>query len=685
MHFVYWKKGYPGDVKKAISTDEMADKLKDDNDNALDQKALLQARLLDMFMMDWDRHEDQWRWAAADNGNGKTYYPLPRDRDQPFFVSSGLLPFIARKPWISPQVQGFRSKAINIKTYNFNAKNIDRAFLAELNKEDWKKAVDEFLPLMTDELIERALQLQPPAIRALPRNQEIIKKLKERRKYFAGEMMEYYGFISKIVNVTASDKKELLDITRNDDGSVLVRVFKITKEGEQSRKMYERKFDPGDTKEIRLYAMGGDDKFITHGDGNKIKVRMIGGSGNDVFESEASSPAGKTLAYDLDTEQNQFTGNNNIRHKLSGDPAVNKYERLYYVYDQNIPFVSVNYNPDDGLFVGISLKLVRQGFRKKPFKTLHHFAANHALATKAYNFSWNAEFIDLVGKKTDLLFNADIKAPNTTTNFFGYGNGSVYDKTQAGKFRFYRARYEMGDISLLIRKNFGKTLNISFGPAFQFFSLDTDDNQNRFIVNTGSNGLDPNTLFKNQSFAGGLVAVNIDNRNNKALPSRGINWQTSLKMLNGLNDASRSVTQLRSDMSIYMSFSKQAGFVLATRFGAGHNFGNFEFFQAQYLGGKDNLRGYRNYRFAGRSMAYNNTEIRIKLADFRTYLFPGSIGMLLFHDIGRIWSENDPVHKWKNGYGGGLWFAPMRKLVITACYTVSKEDKLPLINFGWQF
>ncbi len=431
--------------------------------------------------------------------------------------------------------------------------------------------------------------------------------------------------------------------------------------------------------------MGGDDKFVTHGEGGRIRIRMIGGSGNDVFESNASSPAGKNLAYDLTTEQNQVSGNNNIRSKFSADPGVNKYERLYYAYDQNIPFVSVNYNPDDGLFLGVSLKLIRHGFRKKPFKTVHQFAVNHALATKAYNFKWNAQFIDALGKKTDLVFDADIKAPHATSNFFGYGNGSVYDKTQTGKFRFYRARFRAGDISLAARKNFGTSSSISIGPAFQFFALDDDDNAGRFITNTGSNGLDPATLFSKQSFAGGILSVAIDNRNNKALPSRGVNWQTSVRALKGLTDASKSVTQLRSDMSLFISFSQRAGFVLATRFGGGHNFGNFEFFQAQYLGGTDNLRGYRKYRFAGHSMAYNNTEIRVKLGEFRTYLFPGSIGMLLFHDIGRVWAKNDPVNKWKSGYGGGIWLAPLKKFVITASYTASKEDKLPLISLGWQF
>ncbi|MBK5271235.1 MAG: hypothetical protein JJE22_09495, partial [Bacteroidia bacterium] len=325
---------------KAYSTDEVADKLKDDNDNTVDQKAFLQARLLDMFVMDFDRHEDQWIWGAHDNGKEKSFYAMPRDRDQVFFISKGLLPSIARKPWLGPQVQGFRAKAININTYNFNAKSMDRAFLNEINQEDWKKMVDAFLAKMTDSLIEKALHRQPKEIEELPRNQEIIQKLKDRRKYYAEEMMEYYQFISKIVNVTGSDKKELFEITRNEDGSVLLQVYKITKEGEQSKKMYERKFDPKITKEIRLYGMGGDDKFVTQGKGNEIKIRMIGGIGNDVFESDASSSAGKNIVYDLNTEENRFTGNTQMRHKLSDDPAVNKYERLYYKYNLNIPFIS---------------------------------------------------------------------------------------------------------------------------------------------------------------------------------------------------------------------------------------------------------------------------------------------------------------------------------------------------------
>ncbi len=55
------------------------------------QEAVLRARLLDMLIADWDRHFDQWRWATRDTGQGKLYIPIPRDRDQAFFYSDGLI------------------------------------------------------------------------------------------------------------------------------------------------------------------------------------------------------------------------------------------------------------------------------------------------------------------------------------------------------------------------------------------------------------------------------------------------------------------------------------------------------------------------------------------------------------------------------------------------------------------
>ena len=116
----FFEERVPDTVKKAYDTDEVVDKLKDDNDNSVDQQAMLRARLLDMFIMDLDRHERQWNWGAYDNEKGKTFYPIPKDRDQAFYISQGLMPFLARRPWIAPQLEGFKARATNINRFNFD-------------------------------------------------------------------------------------------------------------------------------------------------------------------------------------------------------------------------------------------------------------------------------------------------------------------------------------------------------------------------------------------------------------------------------------------------------------------------------------------------------------------------------------------------------------------------------------
>lgn len=671
----------PEGIDKDYDTEEVMEKLKDDNDNGVDQLALLKIRILDMFIMDFDRHEGQWTWAAVDNGKGKTFFPIAKDRDQAFYINQGVIPGIAKMPWLVPQVEGLKAKSNNIDRFNFAARNFDRFFLNELSEADWKKAVDEFISKMTDQVIENAINQQPREIRHIS-GDKIIEILKARRNYLADEVMQYYRFLAKTVSITGSDKKELFELSNSGNTSTLV-VYKITKEGEQSIKMYERTFSNDQTKEIRLYGFGGDDKFVVKGGDGNIKVRMIGGQGEDEFQNTVSGKA--AIIYDTAAENNKITGS--FRNKISNDTIVNKYDFLGFKYNQTIPFISGTYNSDDGLFLGFSLKFIRHGFRKEPYKTMHSFAINHAFSTKAWNIKWGSEFIGVLGKKTDILFNANLNSPSTTTNFFGYGNSSVYDKSNANpeskKFRYYRARYSRGDIGLIIRKNFSPKVNLLIGPAFQYYRLEKDENFSRYITTAPANGLDPSTLYSRQLYLGGYFAFNVDTRNNRVLPTKGITWNTTFRVLNGLNDNSYDFSQLRSDFAFNLRLGKMT--VLASRFGAGHNFGDFEFYQAQYLGALDNLRGYRKYRFAGESMAYNNTELRIGFGQFTSYLFPSGIGMIVFHDIGRVWADNDPSNKWHSGYGGGLWIAPMKQFVITAMFTASKESKLPLIGFGWQF
>jgi hypothetical protein len=676
----YFEHKMPDSVSKDFDTEEVVAKLKDDNDNEVNQYALLKARILDMFIMDFDRHEGQWTWGAIDKDKGKLYYPIPKDRDQAFYINRGLIPGMVKWPWLVPQLQGFDEQAKNIKRFNFAARNLDRFFLNGLSEQDWKKAVDEFLPTMTDAVIENAINKQPREIRPIS-GDFIISTLKARRGHLAAEVMQYYRFLAEVVSVTGSDKKELFDITRGSDGSVQLKVYKITKEGEQSTLMYDRTFDPQITEELRLYGFGGDDKFVVKGTEDKIKIRMIGGDGEDSFEAIDNRNGG--IVYDMKSENNKVSGH--FRNKSANDTLVNSFDQFSYKYNQVIPFVSFNYNRDDGLYLGFSLKFINHGFRKDPYKNMHQFSFQYAFSTQAFNVRYYSEYIGVLGRTGDLLTDIDIKAPNNTTNFFGYGDGSIYDKTKPGEFRFYRARYNLSDVSLLLRKRFSEKITFTFGPTAEFYKLDSTDNVGRSIV-TNIPGVNKATLFAKQSFFGGKAMFTVDTRDNKVMPQKGINWITTYRYLSGLNDQSNSLSQLNSELSFFIKLAHNR-LTFANRLGGGTNLGDdeFEFFQAQYLGGDEHLRGYRKYRFAGKSKIFNQAELRLAIANFKTYLFPAAFGILVFYDAGKIYDKNDESNKWLNGYGGGIWLSQLKRMVLTVSYTASKEDKLPLIGLGWKF
>lgn len=672
----YLEEKIPDSVKKDYDTEDVVKKLTQDNVNAVDQKAVLKARILDMFVMDFDRHEGQWEWGAIDKKKGKEFYPIPKDRDQAFYVNQGVMPHIVQWPWLVPQLEGLKAKTKNIKRFNFAARNFDRYFLNQLDEQDWTDAAAAFLSQMTDTVIEKALAEQPPEIRHLS-GPAIVNILKERRKHLAADLMEYYRFLAEAVDITASNKDESFAITRYDDGGVDLTVSDLA----SGDTIYKRKFDARITGEIRIYGFGGNDRFIVNGNNDKIKIRIIGGKGNDSFENMSASEG--AIVYDDKDGNNNFSGR--FKQKLKHDTIANHYDPIYYKYNQVIPFVSVGYNPDDGVYLGGWMKIIRHGFRKTPYKNSHTITLNHALATRAFNFRYNAEFIGVIGTRTDLLLEADIKSPHVP-NFFGYGASTIYDKSKPGKFRYYRTRYNLGDISLELRRNFSEKVFMTLGPTFQFFKMDSTDrfNRKRFITQEIPPGFDHVQSFSKQYYFGGRFALTADTRNKKSMPTRGILWNTTARFLSGLNEASNDVTQVNSDFSFYVTLVKDV-LVLANRTGGGHNFGDFELHQAQYLGNDDHLRGYRKYRFAGDSKFYNNIEMRWLVTRFKTYLFPGSLGLLAFYDTGRIWSDNDNSDKWLNGYGGGIWISPFNRAVLTLSYAASREDRMPLVSLGWRF
>lgn len=107
------------------------------------------------------------------------------------------------------------------------------------------------------------------------------------------------------------------------------------------------------------------------------------------------------------------------------------------------------------------------------------------------------------------------------------------------------------------------------------------------------------------------------------------------------------------------------------------------------------MRGYRKTRFYGDSRFYNNTEIRLKITSFRSYLFPASLGINGFFDIGRIWYEDETGKDpstidgvstlWHKGVGGGIWFTPFNLTVVSTEFAHSRDGNMVYLRLGFLF
>ncbi len=283
-------------------TEKMLEDLVEKNDHQVIQTEVLKARLLDMLVADWDRHADQWRWGDKDSAGAKYYYAIPRDRDQAFFNSNGILIRIARYV-AARHFVGFRSNLKKLTDLNFKAWNFDETFLNELDRDQWNGIINDAQKALTDSVIEEAVRKMPSNIYAIS-GKEIEGKLKKRRNDLSTAGMEYYSFLANTVAVHGTDKAEIFKFKASGAGLHLVVYDK--EDGKEGRKLYERTFIHKETVEITLAALGGNDAFIIDENLNsKIKIIILGGKGKDLYRFNGSV---HTTVYEYLEEENIFEG-----------------------------------------------------------------------------------------------------------------------------------------------------------------------------------------------------------------------------------------------------------------------------------------------------------------------------------------------------------------------------------------
>jgi Omp85 superfamily domain/Calcineurin-like phosphoesterase len=661
--------GLFGDSKKIINTPELTEKLIKNNKHKVDQRWALRSRLFDLLIGDWDRHDDQWRWARFEGENDhKIYRPVPRDRDQAFSRYDGLITKIAQigpMPFLR-QLQVYDRRIKNVTFTMWSARYFDRSFLNEMDWSDWVEEATFLQSKLGDGAIDRAYETFPETARRLSAEQ-IKSALRYRRDHLVETARKRYEVLARRVDVVGTDEAELFEIYREKDGHVRVRVFRL--EGpklEPGELVYERRFPAAETREIHLYGNGEDDEFMVFGETDQsILLRLVGGTGKDRFIDRSSVKGSKklTLVYDDRKSGNmvETTAETGDRRNKTG--RQNIYDRRGYHYEPDItvPLPTVGGNPDDGFTLGINLLSMRYKFMKAPYASIHNFSAAYAFGSRSPYLRYECDIREALGQ-WDFVMESVYRGPSYAFNYFGTGNDSKADFKNNG-IEYYRVRQDLIRFHPGLKKRFaGNSGQIIFSALFDASRVQRTPR--RFITNGGAPA--ESDFFNRQYFGGARMRLVYNSLDNWSMPSAGIRFDLNTGYINSLGIEGQNFGFLQSSFVTYQSLDRRERLVLATRLGLQYNTGNdFEFYYAPTLGGRNSLRGYRAERFYGKGAFWQNIDLRARLFSDYNKVLPFTLGLFGGFDYGRVWMRGEESDTWHYSYGGGIWISPVDVITLS--------------------
>lgn len=664
-----------GNSEKVISYGDMVERIHEKKKHRVDEDFTLRNRLFDMVIGDWDRHDDQWRWAAFKE-DGLTYYrPIPRDRDQAFFKFDGLLPNITNRKWMMRKFQKYGAEIRDIRGQNFNARYFDRSWLNSLDKEAWMEQAKFIQENLKDTAIDDAIALFPDTAEAW--NGDFLRRtIKARRNDLQNIAERYYKVLAKSVKVVGKNDADLFEVERLPDGKVKVKVspWKDGK-GQSEYQFYERTFDPKETREIILYGLDGKDHYKISGRSEKrsILVRIVGGEERDRVEDTSSAPGlSKMTKYYDDDDKNKVESNGELRSYIRQEKNAIQYDRKDFMYGTYMPLPYVGYNPDDGIYLGAGISWKTFGFDKEPFKSSQSLKGNYAFETGAFNFMYKGQFTELFRP-----FDLGIVARANFPFFFEYnGPGNETEEITGFLDDVRLNQIEIRPFLALSNKSGSSVLKIDFHV-----------NDYRFADEFNDDGIAQTIVGTDDRFFGAGLRYDYKNVDNVVAPHRGIRFHAAVDRSDGADDSGDvDFTEVSSSLSLYFPLEwMPTQTTLALRGGVQHLDGDFNFYQSAFIGGQKEFRGVGRNRYSGNTAQYNNAEIRIDLREFKNYTLPFRLGIMGHYDLARVWLNGEESDLWHNSYGGGLYFDILGFLTVNATYSISDDGEAVLVQGGFLF
>lgn len=638
-----------------------------DNDNRVDPTSYARARMFDLFVGDWDRHEDNWKWAQYKKKKSNTFKPIPRDRDHVFSQWSGLIPGLADK--FIPNAENFGMDFNNIQQLTFKARHLDRQLGSSLTLKDWKDAANYIQQKMTPEVITKAINVLPKEIKEIS-GPTISEKLKNRLPQLEEAATKLYQLLSKEVDIVGSNKREIFEIKRLENGDVKVQLYgRKKKSGDKGQLVYNRTFKKGETKEIRVFGLGGKDEFYLTGQGkNKsILVRVIGGKGSDKIEDQSKANGLKkyTQIYDSEREDLITKGSET---KIRRPTQVARYNNKSFEYSYLAPLPKFRISSGNGFGAEFLLTYHKLGFNKPDY--------HQKFQAKLLLYTIDAQRLDLknwhrhVIGKWDLLLHARLSSLYDKFPFFyGIGNATLRDE-DLHEDEYYRTDFNTVQFSSSLIREFWQKSEFNIGLRYEFNDVNPK-NETRSIF-FEEKYLDIDGTQK-QHLLGFITSLDIDFRDNPIFSKRGSQFYIQHEMFNNFGEGDQFFGKVEGHLAHYMT----AGFAtVALRGGFSAAYGNPPFYHLAAMGSNTYLRAYFRNRFLGDRAASLSTDLRLHLKTIRTPLFPIKWGIYGFYDLGRVWSDDEGVDigRFHQAYGGGIYAAPLKEN-FAFTFTVGNPDR----------
>jgi len=634
-----------------ISTDDLMNELHKDEDIVIDEAAYIRARLFDMLIGDWDRHQDQWRWIEFKENGKKVYRPMPRDRDQAFSImSDGFLLGTAVKLIPTARLlRAYSDDLVDVKGVNVEPYPLDMELIQQSEKAVWDAEVKRIQEGLTDDVIEKAFLEFPKEVRD-ERVEEIKQKLKARRANLQKIADRYYVLVNKFAVIKGTNKDDWFDIERLPNGQTKVTAYRI-KKGEKSDIFHERVYANTETKEIWVYGLDDDDQFHVFGDGKCItRIRLIGGQNKDVYDIQNGK---KVKIYDYKSKESEFLTNKGSQ-RLTDDYETNVYDYKKLKNNTNQLIPTIGFNPDDGIKIGVANTYTNYGFERNPFTSRHTISAEYFFATNGFDLKYKGEFAHVIGN-WNLQLNAQFNSPNYSVNFFGFGNETPNfeaDENDAIDVNLDYNRVKIRTIKVQPTLVWRGELGASFTTGIFYESNEVERTEGRYLQQVFAAN---SSVFDKQDFYGVDAKYHFKNVDNEAFPTMGMEISLESGYKNNVS-TTRGFGYFIPELSFVHKLISNGRLVLASKIRGHMNFGDgFEFYQGASIGARNGLRGFRNERFTGKRSFVQTTDLRLNLSKVKTVILPLHIGIFGGFDYGRVWISGDNSDKWNTSLGGGIW------------------------------